>query len=582
MRSRRKVLAGIVAGTVAIAGLGWAVGTRLRSPADEAAARRPPEPSLITFPVTRRKLTSMVAVNGTLAYGSPLPVTLAGVVGGAGGGSAETQRVTRAPHPGKITEGSVLMEVNGRPVFALRGKVPMHRTMAPGTEGADVEQLQSALRRLGLGAPRTGVFDAATAAAVRRWYAGRGYVAQEPDLTVKQARDTLRQAVQSAEETLLTDRKALDAGRDVMPLKLRFDNAREDLRAAEGALEEEESRDLGPEETRQLEDLRRAVRTAEETALAADQALAAAKPEDDKRLLEMRASNARQDLESARAALADFGEQAEANRSKRLEDLRKALRLAQENIFTTEQALRQARQNSPLKLKIANGEKNVASARAILAEYMRTYGTGVPPGEIVFLPTLPARLDKADVKPGDTVKDKVATVTSSTFTMTGSVEVQEAKLLREGMKATMESSEGDDFPAVLSAVGEAARPPEDEKDKGAQTEGSTTGETGAIPVLLTPATGKDLRRMVDTPFTVKITVGATGGTVLTVPVAAVITSADGRPRVRVAPPDNGPGAGTPREVEVRTGLTADGAVEVEPIRPGTLKEGDRVVVSGDS
>ncbi|MFC7647704.1 hypothetical protein ACFQX6_49845 [Streptosporangium lutulentum] len=56
---------------------------------------------------------------------------------------------------------------------------------------------------------------------------------------------------------------------------------------------------------------------------------------------------------------------------------------------TAEQALRQARQNSPLQLKVANGGKNVASARSILAEYLKTYGVGVPPGEIVFLPRCP-------------------------------------------------------------------------------------------------------------------------------------------------------------------------------------------------
>ncbi|WP_242675867.1 peptidoglycan-binding domain-containing protein [Streptosporangium minutum] len=273
VRSRRRVLSGIVAGVVVIAGAGWAVGTRLRSPADEAALRQPPKPSLITSPVVRQKLTSTIAVSGTLAYGSPLPVSLAGVVGG----TAEAQRVTRAPRPGKIVEGSVLMEVNGRPVFALRGKVPMHRTMAPGTTGADVRQLQTALRRLGFGAPVTGVFDSATTAAVQRWYAKRGYAAQEPDLTAKQTREQLRQAVQTAEEALLTDRKTLDAGRDVMPLKLKLDNARKDLRTAEGALEGADTTDLTPEETRQLETLRQAVRTAEEEVLAAEQALTAAR-----------------------------------------------------------------------------------------------------------------------------------------------------------------------------------------------------------------------------------------------------------------------------------------------------------------
>ncbi|AWS46798.1 peptidoglycan-binding protein [Streptosporangium sp. 'caverna'] len=593
------MLGGLVAGVVLIAGGGWAVGTRLRSPADEAALRQPPKPSLITSPVVRRKLTSTVAVSGTLAYGSPFPVALAGVVGGA----AEAQRVTRAPHPGRIAEGSVLMEVNGRPVFALRGKVPMHRTMTPGATGADVRQLQAALRRLGFGAPGTGVFDSATTSAVQRWYAKRGYAAQEPDLTAKQTREQLRQAVQTAEETLLTDRKALEAGRDVLPLKLKLGNAREDLRAAEDALEEEDSADLTPEETRQLEDLRRAVRTGEEEVLAAEQALTAArspqtlptaKPEatpptpgpeatpptaesEDRRLLELRVSNARQNLESARTTLSDFADQASAGKEKRLGELRRAVRLGRETVAVAEQALRQARQNSPLRLKVTNGGKNVASARAILAEYLKTYGIGVPPGEIVFLPSLPARLDKVGVKPGDAVEGEVATVTSAAFAVTGSVESREAKLLRRGMKATLETADETRFPAVLSATGDAARPAEaDGKTEGAGAAGVADEKLDSVPVLLTPTVVKGLRELVGAPVTVKISVGATDNAVLTVPVAAVVTSADGRPRVQVELP----GGDKTGDVEVRTGLTADGTVEVTPVKPGTLKEGDRVVVSG--
>ncbi|SNT42015.1 Putative peptidoglycan binding domain-containing protein [Streptosporangium subroseum] len=597
--SRHRVLGGLLAGVIVIAGGGWAVGTRLRSPADEAALRQPPKPSLITSPVVRRKLTSTVAVSGTLAYGSPLPVTLAGVVGGA----AEAQRVTRAPRPGKIAEGSVLMEVNGRPVFALRGKVPMHRTMTPGATGTDIRQLQAALRRLGFGAPSSGVFDSATTAAVQRWYAKRGYAAQEPDLTAKQTREQLRQAVQAAEETLLTDRKTLDAGRDVLPLRLKLDNAREDLRAAEDALEKEDSADLTPEETHQVEDLRRAVRAGEEEVLAAEQALTAArspqtlptakpeaapptpKPEaalptakpEDRRLLELRVSNARQNLESARTALDAFGDQASAGKEKRLGELRRAVRLGQETVAVAEQALRQARQNSPLQLKVTNGGKNVASARSILAEYLKTYGIGIPPGEIVFLPALPARLDKAEVKPGDAAEGKVATVTSSAFAVTGSVESREAKLLRKGMEATLETADETRFPAVLSATGDAARPAEaEEKAGGAGATGVSDEELGSVPVLLTPTVTKGLRGLVGAPVTVKISVGATENAVLTVPVAAVVTSANGRPRVQVELP----GGDKTGDVEVRTGLTADGTVEVTPVKPGALKEGDRVVVSG--
>ncbi|MFF0306778.1 peptidoglycan-binding protein [Streptosporangium sp. NPDC004379] len=588
MRNRRRVLGGILAGVVLVAGAGWAVGTRLRSPADEAALRRPPKASLVTSPVARKKLTSAIAVSGTLAYGSPLPVTLAGVVGGAGGTDAAgaaagggLQRVTRAPRPGKIKEGSVLLEVNGRPVFALRGKVPMHRTMAPGTGGADVRQLQAALRRLGYRAPSTGVFDSATAAVVRRWYAARGYRAQEPDLAARRELETLRQAVRTAEEDLLTDTAALDTGRDVKPLTVKLDNAREDLRAARNALAEERARDISPEEATRLTELTGAVRQAEEAVLAAGQALAAAKPEEDKTLLEAKASNARENLRAAQDALAAFDDEARAGKATRLAGLTKEVRVAEDAVATAGQALREARRLSPLRLKVANGRRDVAGAKALLAEYLKSYGVSVPPGEIVFLSTLPARLGKAAVRPGDAVEGKVATVTSSSFAVTGSVDRDEAKLLRKGLKATLETADGAAFPAVLTATGKDAEPSDTGADGGDAGEKkkatSPFGDaTGSVPVLLTPTRTEGLREAVGTPVTARISVGATGGAVLAVPVAAVVTSADGRARVRVALPGGGDRVS---DVEVRTGLAADGDVEVTPVRPGTLKEGDRVVVS---
>ncbi|MGW0593011.1 peptidoglycan-binding protein [Streptosporangium sp. NPDC002607] len=575
---RSRVLALVVAGVLVIAGVGWAVGSRLRSPAHEAAARQPPKPSLVTAPVERRRLTSTVTVSGTLTYGSPLPVTLAGMVGGANGGANGTpQRVTTAPDPGPIREGDVLMQVNGRPIFALQGKRPMYRPLVPGTEGDDVKQLQRALR-----VKVTGVFDAATVAAAKRWYVKRGYRAQEPDLESRKTLQQLRQAVQTAEETLAADRKALNEGLDVRPLRLRHDNARRDLRAAERA--PAEAPEITPEQETQLASLRRAVRAAEEQVLAAEQALTEArKPEPaptttpaptpsavDTSLLEMKLANARQDLYDAQQAMAAYEEQVRVDRDRRLEELRKAVRTAKEAEATAAQALSRARKVSPLRMKVTHSKANLADARTMLAEFRRTYGVSVPAGEIVFLPKLPARIDKAEVKPGDTIEGKVATVTSSTFAVSGSVDAKEAKLLRPGQEASMETIDGTQLSATLTATGEEARLTPEEGENGQKGE----SDTGSVPILLTPGSAKGLKSLVGSPMTVRISVGSTDGEVLVVPVAAVVTSADGRPRVRVALDGD-----RTREVEVRTGLTADGDVEVTPVRAGELKKGDRVVVS---
>ncbi|GAA2370287.1 peptidoglycan-binding protein [Nonomuraea africana] len=602
MKSPRKVLIGTVACVIATAGVGWGVSTRLRSPADEAASRTPPKPSLITAPVERTKLVSSIAVSGTLEYGSPLPVTLAGVVGG----SDTTQRATRAPRPGKVVEGGVLMEVNGRPVFAMTGKVPMHRTIAPGAKGADIRQLQRSLRRLGYGARVTGVFDQATVAAVTRFYAKKGYEAQQPTLEARQQLDSLRKAVQTAQETLATERKALDQGSDVLPLKLKLSNTKADLKAAEQAYREAKERRYTTDDDAKIEAADVAVRAAEEKLLQAEQDLATARAENDKRdtgtpttapttgpttapttgpttgptagpaptprpsvdtaLLELRVSNARADLESARRAYGRIEEEARLARGKRLSELGKAVRDAKEAAATAAQALRQARALSPVKLKVANAEKDLSAARSLMAEYQRTYGTTIPPGELVFLPKLPARLHKAGVKAGENVDKAIATVTSSSFVVTGSVESSEADLLKEGLDAVIETSSGKTYPATLTAFGQKAALSTGEA-KRAEGDEAVSSE----PVLITPLSEKGLKGLSGTAVTAKVTVGATDTEVLVVPVAAVVTAADGKARVQVeVAPDR------TKDVEVRTGLTADGKVEVT----GDLKEGDRVVVGG--
>ncbi|WP_327587279.1 hypothetical protein OHA25_09930 [Nonomuraea sp. NBC_00507] len=96
------------------------------------------------------------------------------------------------------------------------------------------------------------MFDRATIAAVTSMYAAKDYEAQQPTLTDRQTYDTLRKAVQTAHETLATEQKALDQGRDVLPLKLKVRNAQADLAAAKKALAQTESRRLTPEEENKL------------------------------------------------------------------------------------------------------------------------------------------------------------------------------------------------------------------------------------------------------------------------------------------------------------------------------------------
>src|SRR5919109_40602 len=134
---------------VALALLAWLVGQGIRSPAQIAAETAAPNPSAITVPVEKRVLSSEVIVRGTVRYGSPQPVVLAASnVKQASTGGEEI--VTTRPRRGNtVGEGDVVMSVSGRPVFVLGGAQASHRDLGPGVQGPDVEQLESALSRMG-------------------------------------------------------------------------------------------------------------------------------------------------------------------------------------------------------------------------------------------------------------------------------------------------------------------------------------------------------------------------------------------------------------------------------------------------
>ena len=74
---------------------------------------------------------------------------------------------------------------------------------------------------------------------------------------------------------------------------------------------------------------------------------------------------------------------------------------------------------------------------------------------------------------------------------------------------------------------------------------------------------------------VTVDTGQTEGPVLTVPVAAIVTTASGTSYVTVV------GAhGQQHDVPVTPGISENGYVQVTPATPGALAAGDRVVVSG--
>ncbi len=74
---------------------------------------------------------------------------------------------------------------------------------------------------------------------------------------------------------------------------------------------------------------------------------------------------------------------------------------------------------------------------------------------------------------------------------------------------------------------------------------------------------------------VTVQTGRTEGPVLTVPVAAIVTTGSGTSYVTVAGAD-----GKQTQVAVMPGISENGYVQVTPVTAGKLTAGDSVVVSG--
>ena len=171
---RRGVAVGAtVAVAVAAAGGGWLAGRGIKSPEQAALEAEPPPASLITVEVELAELTADVITRADVGYDEPVTLSLSGAIGDRESALA----VTAAPERGaELAEGSVAIEIAGRPVFVLAGTVPVYRDLHPLDSGPDVEQLEQALARLGHFADEPDpLWDGATGAAVDAWYEAAGY-----------------------------------------------------------------------------------------------------------------------------------------------------------------------------------------------------------------------------------------------------------------------------------------------------------------------------------------------------------------------------------------------------------------------
>lgn len=132
--------------------------------AGRTLAAAPDEPVAETPPLTYTVVEGMVGRSQSFAGQADWPSRL--TVAAPGGGVITSIDV---PADGTVDEGDEALTLDLRPLTVAEGAVPAFRVLTPGTEGADVAQLQAFLISQGFGVASDGRLGADTVAAVRAW-----------------------------------------------------------------------------------------------------------------------------------------------------------------------------------------------------------------------------------------------------------------------------------------------------------------------------------------------------------------------------------------------------------------------------
>lgn len=570
MASRTKVLLAIIAVAVAAGFVGWYAGQQIKSPEQIAADTAAPEASLITVPVESRTLSRDVITRTNAAFqdSTDLSLNLS-----TSGGSAPI--VTgRVPALGdELAEGTVGLEIAGRPVFILEGELPSFRSMGPGTSGVDVLQLEQALLRLGF---FVGVadelFDSETEAALNNMYLQAGYSA--PELTegekieLQNAADAIERAedaIEDAEDRLSdsianSERSASSIAQEGQSLV----NARRQVADAEyGLIQINMSNPQGDIDSAENDAV---VALAEMNA--AQQAVLAAElsqpPIPEGQLAQLEG-----DLDQARAAYSQLQAQFEQLRDSRASAIRNAnasIVSAREGLALAE--LQNAESMEPPDYSgeqeaIEDANDDLTEAQEALVELEDEIGTVFPQSEFLFLGNLPRLVSRVDVEPGQTVTDSVMRISGDTVTFSGGIPEISRRYVTVGSTVVIDDAgTGIEITGTITELADNA---------------GTNGQPDSRYYFeIEPTTTFVAEDVVSVGnFRLVIPIERTEGEVLAVPVAALSAGADGSSRVEVARGES------TALVEVVVGLEADGFAEIEPIGAELVAGEDRVVIGID-
>jgi peptidoglycan hydrolase-like protein with peptidoglycan-binding domain len=227
---------------------------------------------------------------------------------------------------------------------------------------------------------------------------------------------------------------------------------------------------------------------------------------------------------------------------------------------------------------------------------------GVPLTDVIFLPSLPAKVVAVNgakgQQPGQPFLELAA---RGSLALTGELSPAYAAQVKPGLKVKIfDEVTGIHAAGIVGEVGTAttitpvgaivnvgggaaSASAAQSAGSGSTSSGAGSSNSGSsassgampfIPLIVNPS--KPLPAALNGEnVLVTVETGRTEGPVLTVPVAAIVTTGSGTSYVTVA----GPG-GKRTQVPVTPGISENGYVQVTPVKAGKLAAGDSVVVSG--
>jgi peptidoglycan hydrolase-like protein with peptidoglycan-binding domain len=227
---------------------------------------------------------------------------------------------------------------------------------------------------------------------------------------------------------------------------------------------------------------------------------------------------------------------------------------------------------------------------------------GVPMPDVIFLPSLPAKVVVVNgakgQQPGQPFLELAA---RGSLALTGELPPAYAAQVKTGLKVKIfdevtgihaagtiadvgTATTVTPIGAIVNVGGSAASASSAESStgsgstgtSGSSNAGSTANPEGTPFIPLTVRPSKPLPAALNGEnVLVTVETGRTEGPVLTVPVAAIVTTGSGTSYVTVAGAD-----GKLTQVPVTPGISENGYVQVTPVKAGKLVAGDSVVVSG--